>query len=226
MKNLREAASFVVDTYLKESYENNFIGHVDLKDLPIGVQRHITDTLGLRPKNVRVHVGTEATPADAYGDGHRAHFAIVNNAGETPARMVHSSWGGSNPFQTTPLDAMARSDRAYPIPPGHAVVLGSSQRHVLGVHFHPDDIAKLLPQNDDTQLDDEHVVALHAHGKLKSGPYRKEAMQRGGVKQSHLDHLVATGLLSRNKAGAHTITTKGRNVLDSVKDREYKLRLW
>lgn len=219
MRDLREAAALVVDGYINEALNSKFMGHMDLKDLPIGVQNHIVNTLGLRPRNVAVHVGTEAYPSNAYGDGHRAHFAIVHNAGEKPAKMVRSSWGGPNPFQTTALDAMAGSNRAYPIPPGHAVVLGSSQRHVGEVHFHPDDIAKLLPTNDATDVSDTHLAALHAHAHLKSGIYRKEALRHSGVQQEHMDDLVSRGLLSRNKAGAHTITTKGKNVLHGMRDR-------
>ena len=47
---LKEAASIVIDNYLYESHNSNLMGHVDLKDLPIGVQNHIIQTLRLRPK--------------------------------------------------------------------------------------------------------------------------------------------------------------------------------
>lgn len=217
--NLKEAASLVLDNYLYESHDSSLMGHMDLKDLPRGVQNHIIQTLGLRPKNVPVHVSTEVQPYDSYGAGHRAHFAIVHNAGEKPAKMIHSSWGGPNPFQTTALDALNRTERSYPIPPGHAVVLGSSQNRVSQVHFHPDDIAKLLPASNGLDLADEHLIALQAYKTLKSGPYRKGALQRGGVKPKHIDALVSGGLLSRNKAGAHTITTNGKNALHTMKDR-------
>lgn len=223
--NIREAASIIINQYLSEGYDDDFMAHVDLKDLPSGVQHHIINTLGLRPRNVRVHVNTHAEPWDAYGDGHRAHFAIVHNAGETPAKMVHSSWGGPNPFQTTALDAMTRTEKAYPIPPGHSVVLGSSQTHVARVYFHPDDIAKLLPAKEDVDLADEHLIALQAHHGLKSGPYRKDALRRGKVTPEHMDRLVSDGLLSRNRAGAHTITTKGKNTLHAMKDRVKRIEM-
>lgn len=198
--------------------EAESIGHIRLHDLPHPIQHHIRNTLGLTPADVQVFVAPKVTPMDSYGNGHRAHFAMVHNAGEKPTRTTYGSWGGLNPFERNPLSVTAHQDREVPIPPGHSIVMGSSQKNVMGVWFHPDDIAKLLPHQETPDLGEHHFHALAAYTGLK--PFaRAEHFARRGVTKQHIDDLVDKKMLTRNKVGATQITTAGKNAYAMLKSK-------
>jgi hypothetical protein len=198
----------VIIKKIVEDWDGSSLGYFELKHLPTPVQDHIKNTLRLNPKDVEVKVATNVSPDTAYGDGHRAHFALIHNAGEKPTRMTWSSWGGANPFSPRPLD---RPPEKFDIPSGHSVVTGSSQRYVRAVYFHPDDIAKILPSQETPDLSDQHFKALDVYKSIKPGPYRREYLSRHNVTTQHIDDLVNSGYLRKNKAGAISITTSGKN---------------
>lgn len=110
-----------------------------------------------------------------------------------------------------PQNPIDLDDSEHAMTPGGAVISGTiGQTTYARVILHPQNVAKLLPPAWSDVTDKERKI-LAAVGGLKSGPYRKEALARLQATDADMDTLVQKGLLSKNKAGAISITTAGKN---------------
>ena len=181
--------------------------YAKVQSLPACLQS-LLSSLGYHKPDVEV-IAAESTYVDSITSvGSRAAFAVLNLAtGES--RILQGSWGGPNPFETTTIDRLANGQ--YAIPPNGAVVKGVTGGHTwLQVYVRPDTMAPLLPPA--AKASDGQLAYLFL---LKSvvPSYRKEAIARVGVTVQDIDSCVAAGWAKRNKAGATSITTEGKNVL-------------
>ena len=77
-------------------------------------------------------------------------------------------------------------------------------------------LAKACAAARSTGLTDRMRRILAIHRSLKAGKYRRNALKEAKVTTAEIDALVTSEHLTRNKAGAVTITTKGRNACEAV----------
>lgn len=110
-----------------------------------------------------------------------------------------------NPRNAVDLDTQ---DRA--IPPGMGVVKGSEgERTFATVYLHPSNVAKYLPAPPACSERERTILGYMGY---KSG-YRRECLARmqPPCEPVEIDSLVERGFVSRNRAGATSLTTEGRN---------------
>lgn len=148
-------------------------------------------------------------PACGSSSGRRAFVMAVNLA--TGEREQHlGSWGGPNMF--SPSNAVDNDTSSRPLAPGFAVIHGSQGDKVYAsLTLHPSNVAALLPAKSD--LTDRQRDLLNCYAGLTSAGRKDHWERRGGKKptEAELVELVNLGMVTRNKAGAVSITTKGRN---------------
>jgi hypothetical protein len=145
--------------------------------------------------------------AGGFGNGYRG-FAVAINMGTGETRGLYGSWGGGNPFERKQVD---NDDRAHPIPVNGAAFVGQEGggRPVSGkLYVRPDQVVALLPAADPVSDRERSLLAIF--GGIKGG-YRREYLAAAKATEAELDALVARGFLARNKAGATSITTAGKN---------------
>lgn len=80
-----------------------------------------------------------------------------------------------------------------------------------------DDVAKACAASGAPPCDDRTGRILASYRSLKSGPYRREALERLGVTEDDLARLIEAGWVKRNKAGAVAITAEGRAACSHVR---------
>lgn len=116
------------------------------------------------------------------------------------------------PFSgANPIDTGERVD----IPVNGAIVKGSTGGNAptfARITVHPDNLAKLLPSGDEPELSETMLKALAVYRSIKGG-HRAEYLKRYGVTDADVDMLVSDGYLKRNRAGATSITTLGKNAV-------------
>ena len=117
-----------------------------------------------------------------------------------------------------PWDA-SRETRTIDLRPGYAIVESSifCGKHMgLVFYVHPDDIARLVPNNSGAELCEVEKRVLRIIAGYKAFA-RNDEFRRAGIELGEADaikaRLISLGLL--NKAGA--ITIKGRNACEGVR---------
>lgn len=185
--------------------------YVNVKDLPYCLQEALA-RVGYTKKDVALEGREKVCLLDSGSDGRRA-FAVLIDLETGERRTTYGSWGGANMFN--PTNVVDLDDRAHTLPVGGAVVLGSEGYGgvMARIFLHPENLTKLLPMKVD--VSDKDRAILEAIGSLKSGPYRREALQRIRATDEDINSLVARGFLNKNKAGAVSITTEGKNARKS-----------
>lgn len=187
--------------------------HVEVKELPAPVLTALK-AVGYNRADIEVRA-EESVVLGTYGAGAgRQAFAVLVNldTGEHVARR--GSYGGINMFdRENPVD---NDQSAYPLPPNGVAITGSrggTYPVTATLHIPTSMVSRILTAGPREELPTAELHALYAHGCLKGGEYRREHLRRHQVPASVVDDLVARDLLKRNKAGATTITTAGRNAL-------------
>lgn len=182
--------------------------HIAVREMPPVLQRALKQ-VGYGRKDVIVEPSTEVNISGLSGAGRRAFAIAVDLASGRISDVAHGSWGGPNPYETNPLDVR---DAKTKVPVNGAVIRGiqGGDRPVYAVvHIHPGSLAKLLPSGGgDVTEKESHALEIVASRKSS---YRKEEFRRLKITQQDLDSLVSRGYLKKNKSGAISITTKGKN---------------
>ncbi len=157
-------------------------------------------------KDISISTAEKVCILGAGGAGRR-EFAILVNLETGTFETLLGSWGGSNMFNpTNPVDL---DSNYYELPVNGAVIKGSEGESTFAtITLHPNNMVKALPEK--PELSELDRAILYAYGALKSGPYRKEQLERAGAKEQDVDSLVQRGLLKRTKVGV-SITTEGKN---------------
>lgn len=180
--------------------------HVPIRDLPQPVQS-LLGSLGYHRSDVEVIASETVSPLCSGGAGRRGFFAALDLAEPARVQVTRGSWGGATMF--SPTNAVDLDSTERPVRPGVVFVKGYEGGQVSAVIYaHPATLVKALPAPAETSPRERWILAV-VDGLISS--YRKEYLARGGVQPAELDALVARGLLKRNKVGAISITTKGRN---------------
>ncbi len=159
-------------------------------------------------KEVTVEVTPTVTFHNTFWDGgSKNEYRAVRLAdGRTASLMTGSSpWTAVAEGQTVALE------------PGVAVVERSTfcgKVMPLRVHLHPDNAARLLPAAQPARELPERARRILRQWTELSSSGRKDEWDRvpeSRPSAAELDLLVEEGLLSRNKAGAVSITPAGKN---------------
>jgi hypothetical protein len=184
---------------------------VIVKDLPASLQAAL-DQVGYGRKDVEVTISTTVVLASpAYGDGYRGYTTLVNvDSGET--QTVNGQWGGSNMFVSSPVD---EDETPYQLPDFGAVIkgqVGGGRPVSAHVYIPAAQAPKVLPSGLEEPLPALEREALAIFQNYKAA-YRKDYLRRAGVHDGMIDDLIERGLLSRNRAGATSITTAGKNAV-------------
>lgn len=183
--------------------------YIPTSKLPAVVQNAL-ENVGYHRKDIGVNARESVSIACSGGDGYRG-FAVIINLGTGERQFLYGSWGGANPWN--PTNRVDLDTQEHTIPVNGCVILGSeggSRPVYASVYVRPDAIVAMLPPAVDATEDEKRV--LYAYRGLKSGPYRKEFLDKIPNVTKIVDDLVARGLLKRAKNGATQITTEGRNV--------------
>jgi len=182
--------------------------YVPVKELP-ELLRACLHAVGFAKQDANVTAKETVTPnASPSGQGLRSFFALVNLAtGE--CQLTQGSWGGTNMFTQTVADDM---HEAVPLLPNMAAVFGYTGHRINAyIVLHPSNVAALLPASPD--LTPRQRWILGCYKSLTSAGRKNEfARRKHGPSQSELAELAAGGYLKINKAGAVSITTRGKNV--------------
>lgn len=184
--------------------------YVSVKDLPAPVVAAL-QSVGYGKADIQVSVSTDVELSSSSGDGSRAFVTLVNlTSGQ---HVTHwGSWGGANMFdRTNPVD---NDDRRYALPPNGLAIKGIRSSHPTYAVIHiPASMTDRMLPTAGPSLTAEERDALYCHKAVKGGTYRRDELQRRRVGAATVDAMVERGYLARNKAGATSITTDGRNAL-------------
>jgi hypothetical protein len=182
--------------------------YMPVKDLPPSIVAML-ESVGYGSKDIQIHAAETFELGSAGGNGYRCFAAVCRLDGSRAFEVTWGSWGGSNMF--SPNNAVDRADVGGPLLPAFAVVKGTigGDRPVYAtVYVHPSALAPLLPAP--AAVTEKEATILAIFRSLKSSA-RKEYLGRLGATDAEVTALVERGFLTRNKAGATTITTAGKN---------------
>ena len=188
--------------------------YVTVRDLPDSVQRVLRQVKYGR-KDIAVAPARTYQMSGASGDGYKAFTAAVNL--ETGQYKIEwGSWGGANMFN--PRNPVDLDTTPRPIRPNMAVVsgtIGGGRPTWAHIDVHPDNVQKLLGSGDDVEVSLKEKAVLNIIGGIKSS-YRKDEFWRKDLGKYSLDNpliesLLAKGMIKANRAGALSITLKGKN---------------
>lgn len=189
---------------------------VDVKDLPESVQAALK-AVDYGRENIEVRT-EEAVTLGTFGAGDgRRSFAVLVNLDTGEYVKHYGSWGGVNIFnRTNPVD---NDQNAYPLPPNGAAITGShgTSPTLCTLHIPTSMVSHILTAGPRVELPRVELDALYAHACITGGAYRRDELRRRKVPTSVVDDLVARDLLKRNRAGATSVTTAGRNALGAYR---------
>jgi hypothetical protein len=210
------------------------------------VPSHILRAIGVDKckRTVKVTEASRMNLDSTWGGGSRDVYEGVSFGSADRPGYEGGFTPVSLPVQTSPFSfggTMGAHAPEYELVAGVAVVQHVTfQGKDLGyrIHLHPADYARIVTEAETCQIHDEcrahpemgracvergqhrpderSLRILASFRSLKSGPYRKEALDRLGFTTEDADRLVAAGWLSRNKAGAMAVTQVGRALASDV----------
>jgi hypothetical protein len=183
--------------------------HVEVKELSTPVRRAL-DSVAYGRKDIKLIAAESVEGSGAGGSGVRA-FTIAVNLDTGERKGAYGSWGGDNPWSNSPVD---RDHTPIPIPENGIVIKGTRGGGPTWaqIYAHPNVVGRFLSSSDEEELSETEQQALYCFfGSIKGGEYRRDEMRRRGVSAATVDGLVEKGYLKRNRAGATTITTRGKN---------------
>jgi hypothetical protein len=187
--------------------------YAEINDLPTSIVE-LLHRVGYGKKDVPVKAGETVNVGDCGGDGRRAFYAIIKLDGSESFDLQFGSWGGANMFENKQSDVDFKD---HPIAPGYAVVIGSEggTGTLATIHLHPSNLAAILPIT--VEISERQRYLLTCYKTLTSAGRKNEwerysAYGTGGKpSEDEIVKLVNKGFLTRNKVGAVSITTAGKN---------------
>lgn len=188
--------------------------YADVKDLP-DVVKSALESVGYHRKNVEVKTCVSVQLGDSGSGGGQRSFTTLVDLANGKYTTSYGSWGGVNMFdRSNPVD---NDEQQYPLPPNGAAIKGSigGSHPVFAQIYIPAAMRSKILTAAVEPVPKVELDALYCHGRIKGGAYRRDELRRREVPARVVDDLVARGLLARNRAGATSITTAGRNALGS-----------
>lgn len=182
--------------------------YVETKTLPPVILRAL-ERISYGRKDISVESRESFSMACGGGDGYKA-FCLVINLDSGAIQEHWGSWGGANMFN--PTNAVDLNTATYPLPENGAVIdgsIGGGKPTYAALRVHPSRLVKLLPAK--AELSERLTRVLNCY-RYKSS-YRKDELARLKATPAETDELVRLGLIDRNRAGACSLTTAGRNAM-------------
>jgi len=182
-----------------------------VSDLP-GSVRAALKAVEYGRKDIEVLARETFDPSSAGGDGYRGFVAACRMDDSDIYELSWGSWGGENMFKRT-IEGL----ESETIPPHLAFLkgqIGGGRPTYAKLYVSPRAMnpALLAAPAEVTAKEAKILGIFHS---LKSGPYRKEALQNLGATLVEIRSLVDRGFLKENKAGAIALTTDGTNARDT-----------
>lgn len=195
--------------------------YVLVKDLPEIVQQAL-DGVNFHKKDISVNTSETVTlGGGGGGDGHRSFVVLIDLDAER-VQTLHGSWGGANMFNRT--NAVDLDDQAHALPQNGLAIVGSMGGGIpvmARIHIPASMAAKILtagPVGEPLTKVELDALSIFVGYKAFARP---EYLSRAGVTTAILDSLVERGFLKRNRAGATSITTQGKNAAGSNRYHGY-----
>ena len=185
--------------------------YVKTATLP-AIVRCALSRVGYGAPDVNIEPREKVSPYVGGGSGQRGFLLLVDLQAGTFAAH-HGSWGGSNMFN--PSNAVDLDTSEYTLPEHGLAILGTEghPRTFATIYAHPAQMAGFLPPvAAPLTADEQWLVNLYCS--CTSAGRKDELSRKGWTAQRTEDTvnaLVTRGLFSRNKAGAVSVTTDGKN---------------
>jgi hypothetical protein len=188
--------------------------YVAVRDLPEPLQSALKG-LGFARQDIEVTVATRTDLSSHASHDFTQGFTVLVDLASGASHTERGDWGGTNMFNSSPVD----SDQSlYTLPDHGAVIKGQrggswpvSARIIIPAAQAPKVLPSGLDEDAPTDLE-RNALSIFVGYKAFARP---EYLGRAGVTATHLDSLVERGYLKRNRAGATSITTKGKNAVGS-----------
>jgi len=183
-----------------------------VKELPDVLRKALKD-VGYRSRDIAVVPQALVSLNPYAGDGERG-FAVLVNLATGATKTVQGDWGGYSPVGKPSID----QDRGeHPLPRDGVAIVGSSggRGTYATIYVHPDSVVPLLPGA--VEMTDREAGILRSMAMTSS--YRKELFADMKVQPGEVDALVERGWIARNKAGALSLTTAGKNAASAAHGR-------
>jgi hypothetical protein len=185
--------------------------HVAVRSLPVSIQNALRQ-LRYGRSDIEVVTANSYSVAPAF-EGSRAVSVTVDIWSGKTTDSQRGSWGGSNPFESRPIDKV----ESTPIPADSVVIAGESggRGTFLRIYGKPEEISIIMPADDkEVEISDSERKALNIIGGIKSG-YRADRFRYDGLGEYNesnplIQSLAAKGLIKVSRIGIQ-ITTLGRN---------------
>jgi len=182
--------------------------YVSIAELPSCVQM-LLSRHGYRRKDIEIVPRKTVSLCGGGSDGQRAFVILVNLATKKAETHV-GSWGGANMFN--PGNRVDLDTKSYDLPINGLVIKGSEgHRCYARIYIHPDNLPQYLTTAVDVGSDEREI--LKAYYGLRSGLYRRQAIEAVGNHEQVIARLVDRALLKQSRNGATQITTEGKNAL-------------
>lgn len=183
--------------------------YIKVSELPESIKRALSSA-GYFGKDIRVEVKERMEPRPPSADGRKGFVAICRLDDSNEFEIRWGSFGGINPFTKT----VDNIEGVIDIPRDVAIVTGLSSAgtgypayatiHVSPMNMNP----TLLPASSDLSDREKMILAIFKMLKSSARPgYLKEMK----ATNEEIEGLISRGFLKRNKAGAISITTEGKN---------------
>ena len=182
--------------------------YIATNQLPESIQSALK-LVSYNKKDIQVLVKEQESLICSGGDGMMG-FAILVNLSTNENQIMRGSWGGANPFN--PTNQVDLNDKLYTIPENGAVIKGHEGNGVFAtVILSPKNIVSNILTEDSSLSNDEKTVL----GYFKyTSSYRKPLLEN---KKELVSKLIDAGYISKNKAGAMSLTLKGKNAAENVR---------
>ena len=179
--------------------------HVEVKELPQTLQSALRQ-VGYRKADIRVVPATEVHTGSAGMSGRRAFTMAVNIATGQTSQVAQGSWGGPNPFERKPADDL---DNKVKIPQNSAIIKGSegSGPTWATIYVNPSTLAPMLPGDTGLGEREKDILGMMRYKSF----YKKELLAKNRVTREEIEKLAKGGYVKINKAGATSLTAKGKS---------------
>jgi len=180
--------------------------YVQVRDLPPCVQAALR-SVGYSRKDIEITAAETVSLAQMGGEGYRAFGCLVDLA-TGQYQVKRGSWGGPNIANLK--NQIDLDTRPQTLPEGCVYIKGEEGRDKpvsASLRVHPNNLAKLLPPKEEVPLGVQKVINALRY----IGEYRKAQLAK--CKPVWSDQAVTLGLVKKNKAGALSLTTEGKNAL-------------
>ena len=180
--------------------------YIQVKELPQSV-RNILQSVGYKKADICIVPKEQINPSCSGGDGYRYFFGHTKiSDSHEECHVTYGSWGGSNAFN--PGNIVDNLNKSFPIPENVCAMIGyegGTQPVHATLYIHPNNAAKMLPEQTNLSAEEEKVLVLYRY----TSAYRAEEIKRIKGAETIQQALIQKGLLKKVGSGLG-LTTEGK----------------